>query len=165
MKRGFDFISKDEIVLEHLVQIEQELNFNFPRRFKEFVSNYSFSSNAIVLEMAKDELRGFEFPAEAVLFEPTKEDVNPLYFKSFRDLGDIADELKTIDQDDLWQSKGLIVIGYSTVGEKICLGVKDECLDEIWRVNDDSIPENKYGFLASDIFEFVQGLISKRATT
>jgi hypothetical protein len=156
MKRGFYFISKNEIVLEYLIQIEQDLNFDFPKRFKEFVSNHSFSSDAIVLDMVKDEMRGFEFPAE---------DPNPLYFKYFRDLGDIADELKSIDQDELWQSKGLIVIGYSTVGEKICLGVKEDCFDEIWRVDDDSIPENKYRFLASDIFEFVQGLISKRTTT
>ncbi|MFA0964000.1 hypothetical protein AB9P05_19490 [Roseivirga sp. BDSF3-8] len=165
MKRGFDFISKDEIVYDYLIQVEQSLHLNFPKRFKYFVSKYPFSSNNIELQMKKDELRGFEFPIEAILFEPTTKTSNPLYFDSFRDLSDIADELKTITEDELWQKMGWITIGYSTVGEKICLGVKGEHLDEIWRVNDDSIAEKKYEFLASDIFEFVEGLISKRVTT
>lgn len=83
-------------------------------------------------------------------------------FNSFRDFAVIMDDLKMITHDDLWLEKGLIVIGYSTVGEKICLGERNDCLDEIWRVNDDTILQNGFKFLAFDIFGFVEGLVSVR---
>lgn len=162
MKRGFDFISQENNLSEKLREIEMNSDFEFPERFKQFVEKYEFSSESIILEMEKDELRGFEFPAEAVLFEPSKDDYNPLYFSSFRELEDISDELDSIQENDLWLEKGMIVIGYSTVGEKICLGVKSQNLDEIWRVADDSTIENRFKFLADDIFLFVEGLVSKK---
>ena len=162
MKKGFDFISQGNNFSERLREIEENSELEFPERFKTFVREYSFSSESIILEMKKDELRGFEFPAEAILFEPSKEDYNPLYFSSFRDLDDIEDELKSIKEDELWLEKGLIVIGYSTVGEKICLGVKSQISDEIWRVNDDSTPQDRFKFLANDIYLFVEGLVSKK---
>jgi len=162
MKRGFDFIAKSPSVLDRLLQIEIESGIIFPERFKDFVKEYSISRNSIILEMKKDEVRGFEFPVEAVLFEPSKKDSNPLYFSSFRMIDDIADDLINTQENELWTSRGFVVIGYSTVGEKICLGVKGEFCDEIWRVNDDSIIEGKYKFLAKDIFQFIEGFVSKR---
>ena len=163
MKKGVDFILKDDLDLEKLEILEGKMGFNFPSHFKSFVSEYSFSNKSIILEMKVDELRGFEFPAEAVLYEPSKTDDNPLFFSKFRNIGDLEDDIKLLDQDELWIEKGLLVIGYSTVGEKICLGIKEECMDEIWRVNDDSIRENMFKFLAENILSFVNGLISKKS--
>ncbi|MCP4459089.1 MAG: SMI1/KNR4 family protein [Cytophagales bacterium] len=162
MKKGFDFISKEENFLDKLIEIENSLGFSFPKKFKEFISEYSFSSNSIVLEMKKDELRGFEFPAEAILFDKSKNDENPLYFNNFRDLADLQDDLQNLDTDELWVDKGLIVIGYSTVGEKICLGIKESYKEEIWRVNDDSVVENRFEYLAANIFDFIDGFVSKK---
>lgn len=162
MKRGFDFISRQEDVSDLLRDYEGQFNIVFPKRFNDFIKNFSLSSQSIVLEMQKDEKRGFEFPAEAILFEPSTGEKNPLYFSKFRDLSDLRNELLFLEKDAIWTEKGLIVIGFSTVGQKICLGLKSETADEIWLVTDDALIEEKYKYLAPDIYTFIKGLISKK---
>lgn len=162
MKKGFDFISRQEDVSVLLRDYEKQFNIVFPKRFNDFIKDYSLSSKSIILEMRKDEKRGFEFPAEVILFEPSKEEKNPLYFDDFRDLKDLKEDLFLIEEDEIWIDKGLIVIGYSTVGQQICLGLKEDTSDEIWLVTDDAIAEERYKFLAPDIYHFVEGFISKK---
>jgi hypothetical protein len=162
MKKGFDFISRQEDVSDLLRSYEKQFKIMFPERFNNFIANYSLSNQSIVLEMQKDEKRGFEFPAEVILFKPSKEEKNPLYFNNFRDLYDLRDELAVLEEEIIWLEKGLVTIGFSTVGQKICLGLKDDVLDEIWLVTDDAIAEERYKFLAPDIYQFVEGFISKK---
>lgn len=162
MKKGIEFISIDNEDFDKLQSVQADSGFAFPANFQEFVKNYSFSSESIVVEMKVDELRGFEFPAEAILYEPSQNDENPLYVESFRDLEDIAQDLAMLQDDTLWIEKKLIVVGYSTAGEKVCIRVDDDTNGEIWRVNDDSVPEDRYKFLASDIHSFIAGLVSKK---
>lgn len=164
MKKGFDFIAKQEDASDLLRSYEVQFNIEFPKRFNDFIAEYSLSSRSIVIEMQKDDKRGFEFPAEVILFEPSKDDKNPLYFSKFRDLGDLKDELAQIEVDTIWVDKKLIVIGYSTVGQKICVGIDGETTDEIWLVTDDAIAEERYKFLAKDIFLFIKDFVSKKHT-
>ena len=163
MKTGFDFIIKQDTGKGYLLsEIEKRTGIKFPEKFKAFVDDYSMTKRSIVLEKKIDQARGIEVPIEAVLFGPSRHYKNPLYFNYFRDVEDLSDDVQNLSGDDLWLNKGLLVIGYSTVGEKICLGVKGGVQDEIWLVNDDSIVENKFTFLAKDIFEFIGGFVSKR---
>lgn len=163
MKKGFDFIAKQEGSASILSEIEKETNFSFPPVFKDFVARFGISSDNLVIETERDELRGFEFPVEAVVYPLQDGDSSYLYFSEFRDLEAIGEDIKLLSQDSVWEEMGLIAIDYSTVGEKVCLGVRGEKRDQIWRLNEDSIPENRYTFLAEDIVGFVEGFISKRA--
>ena len=160
MKKGFDFISVNQGDFTALQALEIKTAFQFPVNFNKFVNDYSFSSDSIVIETTFDELRGFYFPAEAALFKPSSHSENPIYLNDFRDLEDIEEDLKYLLDDSIWQEKGLIVIGYTTDDEKICLGCKENINDQIWLVREDAMPENKYTHLADNIFTFVRGLHS-----
>lgn len=160
MKKGFDFISVNQDDFKGLAALEKKAGFQFPPNFKKFVSHYSFSSDSVVFETTFDELRDFSFPNEAALYKPSEHSENPVYLNDLRDLEEIEEDLKYLAEDCIWLEKALIVIGYTTDDEKICLGCKENTKDQIWLVRDDTIPENKYAHLADDIFAFVSALQS-----
>ncbi len=160
MKNGFDFISTDQDDFNKLEKLEKKMNFCFPPNFKRFVNNYSFSNKSIVVDTKIDELRGCSFPAEAILYKPSECRKNKIYLDNFCDLEDIEDDLKYLLDDYAWLEKGLIIIGYTTDGEKICLGCTENVTDEIWLLSEDGTVENKYLHLENDIFAFVSGLYS-----
>ena len=160
MKKGFDFISVNKNDFKELTALERKSGFQFPAIFKKFVSHYSFSSDSIVFEMTFDELIDFSFPNEAALYKPSEHSENQVYLNDLRDLEEIEEDLKYLEADCIWLEKTLIVIGYTTNDEKICLGCKENTKDQIWLVREDAISENKYLHLADDIFAFVRELHS-----
>jgi len=160
MKTGFEFIKSRKLEETiNLTNIEQLFNFTFPPIFKIFVENFHFSSKGLQVDKHIDDLRGFEVPSEAIIYSPSKDWANPIYIDQFRELEEI---LSGFEEEDDWIVKGLINIGYTSIGSRICLGCLQSNQDQVWEVNDDSVFENKYSFLAENIFVFIRGFDSKK---
>jgi len=161
MKQGFDFLKCRSITEKiDLNEIEEELNFTLPPIFKLFVENFHYSSDAIILESHFDKLREITVPSEAIIFSPSKEWGNPIYFDCFLDIMDLIEKVKEAQDTSDWIDMNLLVIGYTTVDSRICIRCNEKNIDEIWEVNDDSV--NKYKFLAKNIFEFIRGFNSTK---
>ncbi|WP_439185796.1 SMI1/KNR4 family protein [Carboxylicivirga taeanensis] len=159
MKKGIDFFRETSNIKESKDQIEiieESLCQRFPPIYRNFLEKYD---PILIIDSYYDEVRDFEFPMESVFISSTRDFKNPMFLSDLLSLSEMVNNKEELKLEIEWLEKRFIAIGFTTSDTKICVSCDPVALDEIWEYDGDS--NDKYKYLAKDIFELINKLESK----
>lgn len=164
MKKGFDFIPSrkwdDRIEINHL---ENQYQLTFPPIFRLFLAHFELKNENFKKESIQiSNEPGLVVPLESIVYAPTRNDPNPINPWEFYDIEEILkDHESTWRKEKEWLKYGLLRIGRTSEDIGIYLGMRNDNLDQIWRVAWDWGNNETHVKLTENVFEFVRGFESK----